>query len=456
LENIFFFCIFALLFYHLKKIKKLKKNTMKHNRTFIALLFVFCLCGSFSGTNNASAPILSAERVKQTIRDFSKALVAKDTALLGGTIAEHFSVSVATWPASRGYLQTMFDLETIDSLVPTDGKLTVQNSFKQRTEATIYVRGREPQKTNVTFDIREGKILYVDYLDGRYGLFRNRPSLLMGVLPFEQEKDLGKDAIIVTLKINNYDKPLRFLFDTGADGMAISQEMAEKVGAKISHQQSTSVVGGNRQIVVSGGNTVHLTDTLRIPNQNMAIFETISTGLDGILGLNLARNWIVKVNFDEKNIYLYSFGDYEYEAEGEIEHITTPRGIIHIPGFLNLTGDKIVDGNFVFDTGAEYYLMAFSPWVRRNRLLLSGFKPENQASTTSMGITTPTYEGKAHEFAFGETIRQTNMPVSLQASSPASSNWNPGVDGSVGIKLLSQYNFTINLVEKEVHFGLRK
>jgi hypothetical protein len=73
-----------------------------------------------------------------------------------------------------------------------------------------------------------------------------------------------------------------------------------------------------------------------------------------------------------------------------------------------------------------------------------------------MGIASPTYEGIAHEFAFGETIRQSNMPVSLQASTPRNTDWAPGMDGSVGVRLISLYNFTINLVEKEVHFRPRK
>jgi hypothetical protein len=100
--------------------------------------------------------------------------------------------------------------------------------------------------------------------------------------------------------------------------------------------------------------------------------------------------------------------------------------------------------------------MAFSPFVRSNRLLLSGgFKPERQSATVSMGITTPTYEGKAYEFALGTAVKQTDMPVSLQASS-GNSTWKPDADGSAGVKLLSRYNFTINLPKNEVHFAPRQ
>jgi hypothetical protein len=99
--------------------------------------------------------------------------------------------------------------------------------------------------------------------------------------------------------------------------------------------------------------------------------------------------------------------------------------------------------------------MGFSPCVRKNRLLLSGFKPEGQSVTVSMGLSTPVYQGKAVEFGVGKTIKQSNMPVSLQASSPSSNDWKPHADGSVGIRMISQYNFTINLLEKEIHFSPR-
>jgi predicted aspartyl protease len=419
---------------------------MKRNNTFIVLFFVFC----FGGKNN----LFGIPEQLQIIRDFSEAIQAKDTALLKNSVSANFAVATVTWPASRNYMQIIFDRETFDSIVPIAGKIkAVNNSFKQKTEAIVYVRGKDPIKTNITFDARDGKILHIDYFDELFGMFRNRPSRLMAVLPIEQEEH--SRAIIVYLKLNNYDKTLRFLFDTGADGMAISSELAEKIGVAANRSQHAGVVGGSVQVQISSGNTV-LLDTFRLRNQNIAIFPKVRDGIDGLIGLNLAQNFIVKVNLDEKKMYLYSFGTFDYEDEGETESITVPRGIINIPGKLNLSGKKDVEGDFIFDSGAEYYLMGFSHWVRKNRLLLSGWKHENQATTVSMGIATPTYEGKAYEFKVGNFIKETNMPVSLQASTGNNNNFTPPADGSMGVKLITQYNFTINLLEKEIHFSRRK
>jgi len=428
-------------------------RNLLHLILFVCFIGVFYSCKTKQTNADSGIALLSVTHIEQTVRSFSDAVQAKDTALVMPLVSPNFAVATTTRPSSRNYLQTIFERELIDSItLAADIAVVPKGLFKQEVGALVHLSGREPVKTNITFDGRDGTILYVDYFDSLYGLFRDRPARLMATLAIEQDEE--SSAIIVYLKLNSYDKPLRFLFDSGADGMAVSSELAAKAGVKASLSQTASVVGGNAQILVSSGNTVHL-DSLQLQNQNIAIFEKVRNNIDGLIGLNLAKNFIVKVNFDEKKMYLYSFGTYEYEAMGETESITVPRGIIIIPGYLNLTGKDTVSGNFIFDTGAEYHFMGFSHFVREHRLLLSGFKPVNQSATTSMGITTPVYEGTAVAFGFGKSIKQTEMPVSLQASS-GNSNWRPPADASIGIKLINNYNFTINLLEKEIHFTPRK
>jgi len=109
----------------------------------------------------------------------------------------------------------------------------------------------------------------------------------------------------------------------------------------------------------------------------------------------------------------------------------------------------------VFDTGAEYSFMGFGGFVKKNGLL-EGEKPAGRwGSTVSMGLTTRVYECIAAEFGFGATIRAGNVPVSLQ-DPDAVRSWDPLVDGSAGILMISRYNFTVNLLEKEIHFFERR
>ena len=274
-------------------------------------------------------------------------------------------------------------------------------------------------------------------------------SELKAQIPFE----FIDGSIILNIRINDNARPLKLLFDTGANGIAVDQHLADSLNLQSDFDKTTSVVGGSRRISISGNNTIHLADNLSLKNQNIAIFDNGSSrpGYDGIIGLNPAYYYIINVDFNKQIISFYSFGDYAFESEGELLDITVPGGIIVVPAKLDLIGKKTITGEFVFDTGANYHLIAFEQFVRKNRLLLSGFKPERESQTVSMGVSTPTYDGKAHSFSIGESITLEQMPVCLQASSGRNTGESKISDGSIGINLIKNFNFTIDLIRKKIH-----
>lgn len=265
-------------------------------------------------------------------------------------------------------------------------------------------------------------------------------------IPFESQNG----TIILKVKINEFTRPLRLLFDTGADGMAVGQPLADSIGLKVARTQKASVVGGTMDISVSTGNTIHM-DAFDFKNQSIAIFKEMhKEGTDGIIGNTLARHYIVKVDYDRKEMLLYNFGEFE-EKGGTAIPFTMPAGLFIIPGTLSITADQPHTGNFVFDTGAAYNLICFRPFVKQHKLLVSGFKADSHGSTTSMGMSTPTFAGNAAAFSFAELTPVKNMSVTLMAGGGQSESWNPGFDGSIGVGLISKYNFSINMQKKEIY-----
>ena len=100
-------------------------------------------------------------------------------------------------------------------------------------------------------------------------------------------------------------------------------------------------------------------------------------------------------------------------------------------------------------------MIAFSRFVRQNRLLLSGFKPEGSGATVSLGHSTPVFYGHARSLKVGSVVSK-NVPVTLQASTGGDSSNHTDVDGSIGIQFFSDFNFTIDLLRKVVHLSPRK
>lgn len=379
----------------------------------------------------------------RVVSDLEIAMKEKNIDSLQALVSPSFSVSVTTLPGSLRYVDYIFHhIPELDSIrVLPEGMKRLANG-EVEVNVAFYQKDNKREVSKMRLDSGL-KICYIDYFDRLYGLFRERPSKLQAIIPFEFENN----AIMINLKINDSGRLLRFLFDTGADGMAISKQLADSVGLTISREQNTSVVGTNRNVSISSGNVIHL-DTLSIGNQNIAIFEDMGNH-DGIIGLNLAKAFIVKVDFKESKLYLFSMGDYT-PSEDEISiPITVPDGIIRIPSTLDLSGKGSVSGNFVFDTGAGFHVVAFSPFVRRHRLLLGGFKYESQSSMMSLGHVTQIYHGKTSRFSFGG-LQFEDLPIALQASS-GGNDWDPGAAGSIGIHLIKKYNFTIDLVKKQLY-----
>lgn len=269
-------------------------------------------------------------------------------------------------------------------------------------------------------------------------------------IPFELEGS----SIMLKVKINNFPRELRLLFDTGADGMALPKSLADSVGLEITSQKQASVVGGSVGISVSRGNSVHF-GAFELKNQSIAIFEGMSREADGIIGNRMAAQYITHVDFDAKKISLYNFAGYGYPKGGAVIPFKYT-GVFMLPGTLSVTEGKSYSGNFVFDTGANYDLICFRPFVRQNRLLVDGFKSESMGSTTSMGVTVPSFTGKAKSFSFSGLPQIKNFNVTLTGGGGAADEWKPNADGSIGIKMINRYNFTINVPKREIHLIPRK
>jgi len=274
---------------------------------------------------------------------------------------------------------------------------------------------------------------------------QNKP---VATIPFE----VVHGSIVLKIKINNHAKVFNLLFDTGADGMALDKTLADSIGLKITRSNNASVVGGSMKIDISGDNDVTLENGFVLKHQSIAVFPQTGKDLDGIIGNTMTRNYITKIDFNKQELSLYNFEGYEYEKGGTIVPITIPAGLFIIPGNIEIVSGKSSSGNFVFDTGASYNLICFRPFVKQNRLLVSGFTSEYHASTVSMGISSPTFNGKANSFSFTNMPVIKDMPITLMAGGGQNESWNPGFDGSIGMGIISRYNFTINRKKNEIYF----
>lgn len=389
---------------------------------------------------------VNIDSIKVDLSTFSAGLKAKDHTIVQKAVAPEFGIYTYTWPSAQSLLTQIWESQEICSLELSSERL-YEEEGKFVVDAVFTLSNQTRQNSKIGFN-RDHKIVFVDYFDRLFGSSRYTESVRVATLPFEN----SESSIILTLQLNASQRPLRFLLDTGADGMAIRKTLADSLGLTVTHTQQAHVVGGQQQIEISKGNTVQLSESLVLNNQNIALFPRVRHQMDGIIGLNLIKRYITEINYDKSEISFYTFGNRKYEKKDITLPVKTPYGLILMPGSINLTGDQVTGGNFIMDTGAAYYLILFSPFVYANSLLQSGFKPESQAQTVSLGISSLVYNGKCNELLLGDDFVDKNIPITLQAGSKENSTIPPSSpDGSLGVKFFSKFNFIIDLLKNEVH-----
>lgn len=379
---------------------------------------------------------------KQLVDDINLAFKEKNFNKINHYIDSNFSIGAYSGEPSHNLLTQLVNYPVFDSIVYVSSK-RIDTIF--RITSIIYAQNQKKDTTALYVDVNQ-KIKYIDFFDKAYGLDRYQKSRLVAKIPFE----IHNGSILLKIYINDHAKPLRMLFDTGADGMAVSKELAGTLGLNITEKQNTSIVGGSTPISVSKGNRIKMNDTF-VGLYNIAVFEKFEHDCDGIFGNNIARKYIVEVDYEKQEISLYNFGDYQYSFAGNPIKVGVADGNVTIKGLLNMAPKQAVEGNFTFDTGASYSLICFSPFVKSNRLLVNGFKPLYQSSTISMGQATPTFSGEAKSFCIGSRSDCVlSLPITLMAGNVDGRIGKEASNGSIGSRLISRYNFVLNLQKQEI------
>jgi hypothetical protein len=404
----------------------------KHRRLYSAVLCTFL--GLVLSLN-----CYAQEEQETTVRGLSDAYAKQDLVAAKDYLSPDFAVGIYD-RKHEGFLW-----KTFPARFACDSMVYIGALGADKATVLLYPSGKESQRTTFTFD-NKGLVKHIAAFDRMYGVDREAPSRLVTTVPFEEKNG----SIILKCRINDNSRELRLLFDTGADGMAVSTALGEELGLKVTRNNSASVVGGNVQIQVSDNNTVHIGDFV-FPGQGIALFPNYSKDTDGIIGNTLLKQYIVKVDYDQKLLSLYTMGRYDFGTAGTTLPLEMGSNL-HLPISLTMNGGKSYEGQLYFDTGASYNLILFRPFVLKNRLLVDGFKSLGSASTVSMGMSTPTFVGMGESMHIGEQLHTDSFLLSLMGGSAQNQDWQPDADGSLGVGIIGRYNFTVDLLNKRIHF----
>lgn len=269
-------------------------------------------------------------------------------------------------------------------------------------------------------------------------------------IPFEEH-----GLMYIKVKVNNYNAPLDFIFDTGASTAVLNTRVAEKLNISSDYQQSARGVNGTKVYDIATGQKVSLND-IKITDVNLVLVDLIKleekTGrnIDGIIGFDILRRYITEFDFGKMEINLYSFKD-------RIEKINTfkklpfrfngpPIPVVDLT--FKMVDNTNVSGSFLFDSGASLTALFNTPFAKRKNLKNKIGKSITLISRGLNESSSNTY-GSALELEIGNFVFE-NFPIELAQSSKGVSG-SRNFDGILGAEIIHRFDMVLNYKTKTIY-----
>jgi hypothetical protein len=197
------------------------------------------------------------------------------------------------------------------------------------------------------------------------------PARKVASVPFE----LNGNVILLQVRVNG-SRPLWFVLDTGAYGSSVNSTVAQALGlrtgrAGVTHGAAGPVPNAELPDVTLDVNGALLED-LDIHAFPLAPFENnVGRSLDGILGSELFRRYVVEIDYDASVIHLWEPAGFDYRGPGEILPIDFHHHHPYVRAKVTLPGREPIEGEFVVDAGSNLPLILLPRFIEENKLRAS-------------------------------------------------------------------------------------
>ena len=261
-------------------------------------------------------------------------------------------------------------------------------------------------------------------------------------IPFEITKG---GHIMLSVRING-SEPVWFGFDSGAEQTLISQRQAAALKLKLQgDMQATGTGEGTVDFALAKNVSFNLSGVQFVLREVGVLPLEFSSNdsahpLAGLIGYDLAKRFVIEIDYAAHVINLYNPRGYRYLGRGEAIPIRMMDNNPHVPVKIVLPGLAPVKGMFVIDSGAGTDLEFYSPFVKAHRLLDST-QETTEAATEGIGGISKIRIGRATNLQLGSLVIQ-NPVVHF---SLAAKGDNAGIIGAgvIGGKLLSKFKKVI-------------
>ena len=251
-------------------------------------------------------------------------------------------------------------------------------------------------------------------------------------------------VVVVRAQLVGYPDTLNFIMDTGSGGISLDSTTCIRLNiTPVLTDKLIMGIGGIRQLRYVNDRSLKL-GTLQVDSLNFHVsdYDILSSvygdRIDGIIGYSFLSRYIVKIDYDSSQMYVYTKGNIKYPSGG---YALKPN-IVSLPVESAMIRDsREMTPRFYFDTGAGLCLLLNSDFVRDSALLYPDKKP---LPTQAQGM-----GGKANmqvtilkEFKLGP-YRFRNVPTHIFDDEYNVTSY-PYLAGLIGNDVLRRFNIILN------------
>lgn len=279
-------------------------------------------------------------------------------------------------------------------------------------------------------------------------IFYQPEAKLITRFPFKQ---YSGGVMVLKAKFADVPDTMNFILDTGSGGISLDSTTCSEFHIPLRASDTTITgLGGIRKVSFAFDQTLHLPG-LSVKHLNFHVndYGVLSSvygeKVDGIIGYSFLNRYIVKVNFDEFMVEVYSPGTMKYPNEGTTLHPVFTSLPIQ---WLQIKDRKKSSFNFYFDTGAGLCFLMSEQYAHDSSILYSRRRPvvtqaEGMGGRLQMRLTL-VKEVKIGPYRFRQ------VPTYLYKDEYNVTSY-PFVGGLIGNDLLRRFNLILNYPAREIH-----
>jgi len=265
-------------------------------------------------------------------------------------------------------------------------------------------------------------------------------------IPFE----LFGNLALLQVRVNN-SKSLRFILDTGADTTVIDARQAKALRLKPQGKIVGSGGAGTAEATFTRGVSVSLPGVALLDQTIYVLplepLSAIGREIDGVLGNDILKEFVVEIDYSAKTINLYVPQSYQHSGFGEIIPLMMDEGLPFVRASVTPEGRAPVEAKFEIDSGSTGAILLNTPFVEKHKVLASVPKTI-QTNIGGVGGMAKTLIGRVNSLRLGQFV--IDHPITRFSQATRGDYASSKYDGLIGGEILRRFKVIFDYSRRQM------